>query len=75
MLPILTTFYTLLSIMLNHIEVSYMHQTYWDRTIGLDTSDIQTTDFDISEEKKHEIIDCAYSITKKYLQNKYDSMI
>ncbi len=74
-LPILRTFYTLLSIMLNHIEASYMHQTYWDRTIGLDTSDIQTTDFDISEEKKHEIIDCAYFITKKYLQNKYDSMI
>jgi NTE family protein len=69
-LPVLKTFYTLLSIMLNHIELSYIHQTYWDRTIGLDTSDLQTTDFDISEEKKMEIIDDAYMITKKYIQNK-----
>ena len=74
-LPILKTFYTLLSIMLNHIELSYIHQTYWDRTIGLDTSDIQTTDFDISEEKKNEIIENAYLTTKKYLTNKVNSLI
>jgi NTE family protein len=73
-LPVLKTFYTLLSIMLNHIELSYIHQTYWDRTIGLDTSDLQTTDFDISEEKKMEIIDDAYMITKKYIQNKQNSL-
>lgn len=74
-LPILKTFYTLLSIMLNHIELSYVHQTYWDRTVGLDTSDIQTTDFDISEDKKMEIIDNAYATTNKYLQNKLNSLM
>ena len=56
--------------MLNHIELSYVHQTYWDRTIGLDTMDIQTTDFDISEAKKNIIIENAYITTKKYLKNK-----
>jgi NTE family protein len=74
-LPLIKTFCTLLSIMLNHIELSYVHQTYWDRTIGLDTSDIQTTDFDISEEKKMEIIDNAYTTTKKYIQNKQESLM
>lgn len=74
-LPILGTFYILLSIMLCHIDESYIHQTYWDRTIGLDTSDIQPTDFDISEQKKNKIIDKAYETTKKYLQNKLDSLV
>lgn len=74
-LPILKTFYILLNIMLNHIELSYVHQTYWDRTIGLDTMDIQTTDFDISEAKKNIIIENAYITTKKYLKNKQESLM
>jgi NTE family protein len=74
-LPLLKTFGILLSIMLNHIELSYVFNTYWNRTIGLDTDDVQTTDFEISEEKKQQLIDSAYETTKIYLKNKLDSII
>lgn len=74
-LPIFSTLCILLSVMINHIDLSYVHRTYWDRTIGLDTDDVQTTDFDITEEKKDQLIESAYSITKQYLTNKINSII
>lgn len=74
-LPISHTLCILLGILLNHIDLSYIHQTYWDRTVGLDTDDVQTTDFDITEAKKTQLIENAYIVTKKYLTNKINSII
>jgi len=73
-LPIITFFYMLIGTFLGFIDNSYMQQTYWDRTVGIDTSDIQTTEFNISDERKNLLIKNGYENTKIYLQNKLDSI-
>lgn len=50
----------------------------WKRTIYIDTLDVKTTQFDISTEKKEELINSGQDHTKKYFdwydaQNKNDS--
>lgn len=68
-LPVLTTFYTILGILLEHVDVSYVHQSYWERTVGLDTEDVHTTEFNITPEKKDKLIENGYNNTKIYLDN------
>lgn len=68
--PLLRTLIDLIATMITHIDSGYAHKSYWDRTVGLNTEDVKTTDFDLPEEKKQKVIENAYLITKKYLANK-----
>jgi NTE family protein len=71
--PILTTMLTIFNILLDHIDSSYIHKSYWDRTVGINTLDVKTTEFGISPSKKAQIIENGYNNTKKYIRNYIES--
>lgn len=56
----------LMKAMAYQIERLDVRDDYWKRTIGINTYDIQTTDFDISEENKNLLIKEGYESVIKY---------
>jgi NTE family protein len=73
-LPCINIFYMLFNTFLKFIDSSYVQKTYWDRTIGINTEDVTTTEFDINEDKKMQIMLNGYLNTKQYLANKIESL-
>lgn len=73
-LPCVTMFSLLFHTFLKFIDSSYVQKTYWDRTVGINTEDVSTAEFDVSEEKKDKIILNGYLNTKQYLINKIESL-
>lgn len=74
LLPILNVFYLLFNTFLKFIDSSYVQKTYWDRTIGINTETVTTTEFDIDENRKLRLISNGYYNTKQYLINKLESL-
>jgi NTE family protein len=52
--------------MLNQIERLYITDDYWKRTITINTFDINTTDFNLSDEQKEKLILEGYRSTIEY---------
>lgn len=73
-LPIINMFYMLFGTFLKFIDSSYVQKTYWDRTIGINTENVTTAEFDIDEERKNRIISNGYANAKQYLLNKIESL-
>lgn len=67
--------YELIETMASWIDNQYKLPCYWDRTVVLDVKDIRSTDFNISNEKKLEIIESSRETIKQILRNKIESYI
>ncbi len=59
----------LIDAMLLQIEKGYIKQDYWDITVPIDTGKIGTTEFDITKEQIHWLIEQGYNaVTKKFIK-------
>lgn len=72
--PLFTMLYSLIESMTTWIDNQYKVSGYWDRTVGIDTLGIKSTDFNISESKKKALIANGRLITKRILCNKLDAI-
>lgn len=70
--PIFNTFCMLFGTFLKFIDSSYVQKTYWDRTIGINTENVTTTEFNVDEDRKNRIVNNGYSNTRQYLSNKLE---
>lgn len=50
----------------------HLHSDDWHRTIYIDTLGVRTTDFDLSDAKKGELVESGRAHTEKYFAG-YDS--
>jgi NTE family protein len=73
-LPCIEMFYMLFHTFMKFVDSSYVQKTYWDRTVGINTEDVSTAEFDVSKDKKDSIILNGYLNTKQYLENKIESL-
>jgi NTE family protein len=55
--------------MSNEIERAAIHPGYWNRSIPINTSNISSMDFDLSEKQKMMLIQHGYEAAKKFFQN------
>jgi NTE family protein len=58
----------LLGALMNQQEKQHLHSDDWQRTVYINTLDVGTTDFDISDEKKQALIEQGIQGTETYLQ-------
>ncbi len=58
----------LISSLMNAQENYHLHEDDWHRTIYVDTLDVGTLEFDLSEKKKEELIRSGRLCTKKYFE-------
>ena len=60
---------SLIECMQYQIERGYISPGYWERTVAIEIKDIGVTEFDITLEKKREIIDRGYDAVEKYFNS------
>ena len=65
---ILDYFKTFINSMSVQIERGHIRTGYWDKTVCIDTKEVQSMDFDITEEKKEELIKSGYNSTKNHFR-------
>src|SRR5690606_4475599 len=58
----------LVTALLNAQEHMHLHSDDWQRTIYIDTLDVGTTDFDISEQEKQELVRQGIEGAERYFQ-------
>ncbi len=58
----------LLTALMNAQEHMHLHSDDWQRTIYIDTLDVGTTDFDISEQKKQDLVRQGIEGAERYFQ-------
>ena len=46
---------------------THLHSDDWQRTIYIDTLDVKATDFDLSDERKTDLLESGRTHTKRYL--------
>lgn len=73
-IPIVRIALMLFNTFLKFIDSSYVNSAYWDRTIGINTEDITTTEFAITDDRKNRIIQNGYDNCRQYLTNKIESL-
>lgn len=61
----------LVGAILNIQDSAHLHSDDWERTIYIDTLGVDTTDFDLKDERKNDLIDSGYKWTKNYFDKWY----
>jgi len=61
----------LIGTIMNIQDSIHLHSDDWERTIYIDTLGVGTTDFDLSDERKDELIASGQKWTKKYFDEWY----
>jgi len=59
---------SLISAVLQVQENQHLHSDDWQRTIYIDTLDVRTTDFDLSDQKKNELLQSGINGAESYFQ-------
>ncbi len=55
---------------MNRLENIHVKDYYWKNTVLIDATEVGITEFDITKEKKMELIERGYKATEKYLFDK-----
>jgi NTE family protein len=56
----------LITTLLDSQQNRHLHSDDWQRTVYIDSLSVRTTDFDLSEEKKNELVESGKQCTEKY---------